>query len=280
MLEKLLHNIASTHTLLIVDDDIVDGFPLLLSFIKGYSKFVASVHCCLYENALRKIQELPVFCNPKVKIHDLFTDSFGWDQEQTKDSEFEQLIDTTDDAVLVVDSLSFLLQNSTSQECAWKLRSLKLHKGIRCVVILLHSHLHSSKQVQTISSFADTALKLSSKSEINCKDKDSVSCEITHKKQNGKVLISNENFAVDPKTFDVTVCQDNPSRNKTASMPESPALIDSNLTFNLTLSEQEELQRKSLVLPYTRNQPVEGRIFFEPDEADLYEDDPDEDLDY
>ena len=62
------------------------------------------------------------------------------------------------------------------------------------------------------------------------------------------------------------------------------------LTFNLKLTDDEKQARSNLKLPYmfheektsevTINRPGEGRVFYQPDEADDFdEEDPDDDLD-
>ena len=63
-----------------------------------------------------------------------------------------------------------------------------------------------------------------------------------------------------------------------------------NLTFNLRLTDHERQARANLQLPYIRhdetrskaavNSTREGKVFYQPDEADDFdEDDPDDDLD-
>ncbi|XP_053378727.1 elongator complex protein 5-like [Mercenaria mercenaria] len=63
-----------------------------------------------------------------------------------------------------------------------------------------------------------------------------------------------------------------------------------NLTFNLTLTDKEKKARSEVKLPYTYDanrqddsftrSVGEGKIFYQPDEADDFdEEDPDDDLD-
>ena len=63
-----------------------------------------------------------------------------------------------------------------------------------------------------------------------------------------------------------------------------------NLTFNLKLKDDEKQARSNLKLPYmyheektgkvTVNPTREGKVFYQPDEADDFDDDdPDDDLD-
>lgn len=76
-------------------------------------------------------------------------------------------------------------------------------------------------------------------------------------------------------------------------IPVTEQSIDpaANLTFDLHLSAREKAARSQVVLPYTSAQQEElvgittstdsGRIFYEPDALDSFEDsDPDEDLDF
>ena len=71
-----------------------------------------------------------------------------------------------------------------------------------------------------------------------------------------------------------------PSTHHTPSQPDPTA----NLTFDLTLTAKEKQDRANVVLPYTRPHislgKGEGQIFYQPDEADDFdESDPDDDLD-
>ena len=58
----------------------------------------------------------------------------------------------------------------------------------------------------------------------------------------------------------------------------------SNLSFNLKLSQEEQVARANLTLPYTFHEKSKdddkGKIFYQPDDVDDFdEEDPDDDLD-
>ena len=270
--------------MMLIDDCHTNGFPLLLSLSKSYCNFAQELHVCTFEISPQRFLDLPLFNESKVVVHD-FTNALGWDATKPVNNDVIKAINNApENVIVVIDSLSFWMRTLTQQNCSWQLQNLKSHKGIHCIVTLLHSQLHSPKQIDAISTFADTMLKVSCENKIietsNFKEQNVVVCEIIHKKQNGKVVLSNEDYTVDPTTLAITITPSIPSERKTILPQESQILHDSEITFDLTLSEQEENQRKKLILPYTKDSSESGRIFFEPDEADLYEDDPDEDLDY
>ena len=71
--------------------------------------------------------------------------------------------------------------------------------------------------------------------------------------------------------------------------PSTSRQVDpaANLTFDLRLSEREKEARSQVVLPYTSAQQREeadqqatGEIFYEADEMDFEDSDPDDDLDF
>lgn len=52
-----------------------------------------------------------------------------------------------------------------------------------------------------------------------------------------------------------------------------------NLTFNLSLSDKEKTARERVVLPFSKKRPGHGKIIYEAeDEDDFDEEDPDDDL--
>lgn len=128
--------------------------------------------------------------------------------------------------------------------------------------------------------------------------------DVFHKKPSGKVtrgrfltqlgsspprLISSVDVAklnvkdvheVDPLTIDSIVSSTKPSpqiayEGSSASSDDPTA----NLTFNLSLSDKEKSAREKVVLPFSKKKPGQGKILYEAeDEDDFDEEDPDDDL--
>ena len=125
---------------------------------------------------------------------------------------------------------------------------------------------------------------------------------VRHVKTSGKLSATTELVTIS-NSYDVTSSVITPSTpsHQAPSAPDPTV----NLTFDLTLSEREREERGRLVLPYHHSaqkktallqvlytccpilygahsisQAGSGRIFYQPDEADDYDDsDPDDDLD-
>ncbi|KAB7503213.1 hypothetical protein Anas_12677 [Armadillidium nasatum] len=100
-----------------------------------------------------------------------------------------------------------------------------------------------------------------------------LNCSILWKKQNGKVLISKEEFSVS-ENFELQFCREVKS-NKEPSQPcnSDTSVLEMETTFNLSLSDAQKEARKKI-------QSNGGHISYIPDESDDWDDeDPDADLD-
>jgi len=115
----------------------------------------------------------------------------------------------------------------------------------------------------------------------------SFSClvDVTHKKASGKVLRAREivRLAPDPpRLLSVTDASKNTSTSTSApTIAYEPETGDptANLTFNLSLSEEEKTARDKVVMPFAKTVKGQGKIIYEAeDEDDFDEEDPDDDL--
>lgn len=122
--------------------------------------------------------------------------------------------------------------------------------------------------------------------------------KIMWKRKSGKILHETNAVRFDGQRVVVSAAiQD---EEETEDEPEAPASADptANLSFNLTLTDEQRRAKEKLVLPYMKAQnrgvvevdsgdrsgnaepPSTGSIYYEPDAADDFDDeDPDEDLD-
>lgn len=118
---------------------------------------------------------------------------------------------------------------------------------------------------------------------------------IEWRKKSGKVQYETDGFIWDGKAFNVVpASQLTGEVQKEEVEPESMEVDKktdptANLSFNLSLTDEQRKTKESLVLPYMKAQTLEvsveeekksGLIYYDPDAADDFDDeDPDDDLD-
>ncbi|KNC97379.1 uncharacterized protein SPPG_07306 [Spizellomyces punctatus DAOM BR117] len=116
-------------------------------------------------------------------------------------------------------------------------------------------------------------------------------CEVLHKKKSGKVLREAVAYKVSATDSDlltfhtvddlrsVNDSQPSPPSNPAERTPDPTA----NLSFNLRLTDEQKVARAEVVLPYMKAQTAEGpsetAIYYEPEDDDYDDEDPDADLD-
>ena len=299
LLNKLIKRQLSSSFILIQDDDHMSAHSLLYSFVKNYCDLEGKVHAFLYEHDPMEFRSLFKDHNSKFIIHDFYSDPKGWNQDDYNlvQNSLSEVCngDYDNNAVVILDSLSSIIHHHSMQDCSWMLQRLIQRKSISTVIALFHVHLHPSHIAKVLAYQADTVLtitserhKLSSNYAEKTPNRDVALCFITYQKVNGKVLTSEEEYTVNIKCFELSVKIWAPTKASESenSGIQPPSFDMTDVTFNLDLSQAEEAQRKKLIMPYTKLQTEEntssgiGEIFYEPDEADLYEDDPDDDLDF
>ena len=300
MLEKILQNQIASSFILVVDDEQANGISLLYMIMKNFTNSISKIHVACYENNPNEIQALVGFNLSKLVLHDFYSDPLGWNNEKdvVGSQDVSNIIETDfEEKVVVFDSLSPLLQSGSLLNCSRMLQRLKHDKNIKCIVALFHLHLHSSHTKNAISYLANTVIRVTIEnqkqlltnalSQVDTGAVELSKCSIVHQKPNGKVVTSDEEYKINCETLDIQISAWNPfsERETKQESQESSTFDESNVTFSLNLSKEEEAQRKKLIMPYTKveleeNDSGGGQIFYEPDESDLYEDDPDEDLDF
>jgi hypothetical protein len=124
--------------------------------------------------------------------------------------------------------------------------------------------------------------------------------KIMWKRKSGKILHETNAIRFDRQGIAVTTAAAQESENDMEDEEQEPTGPDptANLSFNLSLTEEQRRAKEKLVLPYLKAQnrgtveiesstleplvaaPTSGTIYYEPDAADDFDDeDPDEDLD-
>ncbi|KAJ3280877.1 hypothetical protein HK104_000350 [Borealophlyctis nickersoniae] len=112
-------------------------------------------------------------------------------------------------------------------------------------------------------------------------------CDVIHKKKSGRVARELVYFEVSQSTGrliftvfdDMKGMEEGVQQLKVSTAPAKDPTA--NLSFNLRLTEEQKSARSEVVLPYMKAQEVtsEPTIYYEPDDDDYDEEDPDDDLD-
>ncbi|XP_048729287.1 elongator complex protein 5-like [Ostrea edulis] len=289
---------SETSKLVLIEDSVnVCGRNLLLSYILSLSQRTDEVHLFSYDvrtqDTVETIKSLGI---QNVRVHDGSKDLLGWDKScglglhtDVKTYIKKKLSPGTKSIAIVMDTLSPLLTHKSPPFTCRTLHGLAfsadLGSQVQQVVGVIHGDLHDDNSLSLIHHTVTTIHRM-----VSTVTPDSVfCCNTLHKKISGKVIRIKESFNIteDFRVTDVTEVKQ-PTRTVTDVQNQlDPA---ANLPFNLSLSEKEKEARNQLVLPYTYNKERqesvlaksvgEGKIFYQPDEADDFdEEDPDDDLD-
>ncbi|XP_065565021.1 elongator complex protein 5-like isoform X2 [Artemia franciscana] len=151
--------------------------------------------------------------------------------------------------------------------------NINLQKTSKAMIVgLVHPECHTAEFVSELMYISDCSVI--SKKRLNS---NSNWIQIRWKKPSGKVTVQVESYKLD----DLAGLVSSNVIGKEEQNDENEILPFS--TFRLALSEKEELDRKQVVLPFTKksieSQKTSSQIFYEPDAGDDFdEEDPDEDL--
>lgn len=201
---------------------------------------------------------------------------------------------------IVIDSLSkLLLWKPTSAVCSslhqlYSSSSTNSQAGYQVVqvVCLVHSDLHNDQSLTAVNFLASSILMLTRENQQQNTDETVSWCRLLHKRKTGKVLRKVESITINDE-YEMTEHEErewNASRSVKYNEPVAEVDPTQNLTFNLKLTDDERQARSNLQLPYmyhekktsevTVHPSGEGKVFYQPDEADDFDDeDPDDDLD-
>lgn len=200
---------------------------------------------------------------------------------------------------VVMDSLSRLLLWKSPSAVGTLLHQLysnlaDMQTGYQVVqvVCLVHSDLHDEHTLNTVNFLASSILWLTQDNQQSDADEAVTWCRVLHKRKTGKVIKKMGSISIG-SDYGLTEHEEkdwNTSSPVVYSEPTKEVDPTQNLTFNLRLTADERQARSSLKLPYmyheektskiTINRTGEGKVFYQPDEADDFDDDdPDDDLD-
>ncbi|XP_026208234.1 elongator complex protein 5 [Anabas testudineus] len=295
MLSDLLQATDAGGLLIIQDFASYSGRHLLKSFINAALNREEAVHVFGFEISEAELKDGLKGPNlQRLHFHDAFTDPLGWTDRpaftvyQFNLEKLTHLVEQTSHhkpATVVIDSLSWILSHVSPPVVCKTLQQLKKGRAVRSVIGLLHADMHHIGTVGSVCHLATSVIMVAP----GMKGDEAVA-KITKRSKSGKVMQDEEVFSIKE---DLTVMVQN-KLNQTGPKQTDPEEQESdpaaNLTFNLRLSDTEREAKEKLALPFVFSKekktallhsgPGSGRILYEPDANDDYDqEDPDDDLD-
>lgn len=305
MFEEVASGDGAFDFMLLTDRSRLPGWPVFWATINGIAHKFEDLHLFTFEKLPNEHQRnFPPQFTGQVHYHDYASDPLGWNCEKNiVPSNFwisEQIQNLgSKDTLIVIDSLIPFLKYCGLQQFSFNLETIrdvfaKSRKKFS-IFSLLHRDLCDGTMAKRVSYLSNCVLNLVSLEEIGRFSKSSTGnenlCEIIRKKKGGKITESIESFIITKQGVVVSKSwqpQDQIKDLDVGDSPDSPLeeeeLVRS--TFKLNLSEREKEARNKLVMPYTKPSHLravasEGMIYYEPDDADDFDDeDPDDDLDF
>ncbi|XP_032367279.1 elongator complex protein 5 [Etheostoma spectabile] len=295
MLPELLQGIDAGGFLIIQDSTSYSGRHLLKSFINSALDREEAVHVLGFEVSEEELKDgLKGSPIQRLHFHNAYSDPLGWTDHpaftvsQFCLDELTRLVKQTSHpkpATLVIDSLSWILRHLSPPDVCKTLHQLRKGGAVRAIIGLLHADMHQRGTVGSVCHLATSVITV-----VPVVKGDKAVAKITKRSKSGKVMQDEEIFSI-KEDFTVIV-QGKPSQlgPKLADPKEQETDPTANLTFNLRLSDTEREAKEKLALPFVFSKekktallhsgPGSGRILYEPDANDDYDqEDPDDDLD-
>ncbi|XP_012677535.1 elongator complex protein 5 [Clupea harengus] len=293
MLLDVLQGAEAGTFIIFLDSVNFSGRSLLKGYINAALKREDVVHVLELEVSEEELRAgLDTQCARRMYFHGGFADPLGW----IKRSSFTVPQFTSEDiltlltpvqqsksAVLVIDSLSWLLRHLDPVVICKRLQEIKRGGAVKTIIGLLHSDMHQTSLVGSVCHLATTVISLGPRTQGQW-----ALAKTTKRTKSGKVLQEEELFSIQE---DLTVHSRVSHTVHTQAEPDSvEADPMANLTFNLRLSEMEREAKEKVALPFVFSQEKKsallhpgqgaGQIMYEPDANDDFDqEDPDEDLD-
>ncbi|XP_034082222.1 LOW QUALITY PROTEIN: elongator complex protein 5 [Gymnodraco acuticeps] len=294
MLPELLQGVDTGGLLVIQDSASYSGRHLLQSFINAALNREEAVHVLGFEVSEEELKDglrgSPV---QRLHFHNAYTDPLGWTDHpaftvhQFCLGELTRLVKQTSHskpATLVIDSLSWILRHVSTPDVCRTLQQLRKGGAVRSIIGLLHADMHQRGTVGSVCHSATSVITV----EPAMRGDEAVA-KITKRSKSGKVIQDEEIFRIKDDLTVLVQSKSSKGAKKTDS-EEQETDPTANLTFNLRLSDTEREAKQKLALPFVFSKekktallhsgPGSGRIHYEPDANDDYDqEDPDDDLD-
>lgn len=295
MLTELLQGIDAGGFVIVQDSASYSGRHLLKSLISASLNREEVVHVLGYDISGEELKDgLKESAVQRLHFHNAYRDPLGWTKnpaltvQQFTVEELALLLKQTSHpkpATLVIDSLSWILRHHKPPAVCRTLQQLRKGGAVRAIVGLLHADMHPRGTVGSLCRLATSVITV-----VAGVKGDEAVMKITKRSKSGKVAQDEETFSIKD---DLTVVVQGKSSQlglKRANTQEQERDPTTNLTFNLRLSDSEREAKEKLALPFAFSKekktallhsgPGSGRILYEPDANDDYDqEDPDDDLD-
>ncbi|XP_037333894.2 elongator complex protein 5 [Pungitius pungitius] len=295
MLTELLQGSDAGGFLIIRDSASYSGRHLLKSFINAALNREEAVHVLGFEASEEELKdELKGSPVQRLHFHNAYSDPLGWTDQpaftvhQFCLEELSRLVKQTSHpkpATLVIDSLSWILRHLSPPAVCATLHQLRKRGAVRAIIALLHGDMHQRGTVGSVCHLASSVITVAP----GMKGGDAVA-KITKRSKSGKVVQDEDIFTINNDLTVVVQSKHSQLGPKQAETEEQEIDPTAHLTFNLRLSNKEREAKEKLALPFVfskekktallHSSPGSGRILYEPDANDDYDqEDPDDDLD-
>lgn len=259
----------SPKSILIEDSCNSRGRPLFNSLLNHFSNKGFKVHHIQYDFPLEEL-------HTDWAKHDFFSDPLGFDAnrvavEKSLSYWTDQCQDRSIQYVIAIDTLSPLLLRLPTTSIFSTLRQIALRKNVN-IIALVHHDVHSKETLHNLSYCFSCHLKPTN-------NENKLRCIGRLKSSGGKIIDSDEEYSISSEWELSNIKEFQSVAVITQDIVQSNATPKS--TFRLGLSQNEESARSQVVLPYIRkpiNTDTRGKIFYEAENEDWEDEDPDDDL--
>ncbi|XP_026152197.1 elongator complex protein 5 isoform X2 [Mastacembelus armatus] len=201
MLPELLQGSDAGGFLIIQDSAGCSGRHLLKSFINAALNREEAVHVLGFEISEEELkEELKGSLTQRLHFHDAFTDPLGWTDHpaftvhQFGLEELTRLVKHTSHAkpaILVIDSLSWILRHVSPPVVCRTLQQLKKGGAVRAIIGLLHADMHQRGAVGSVCHLATSVITVAPRM-----TGDEALAKITKRSKSGKVVQDEEIFSI------------------------------------------------------------------------------------
>lgn len=281
LMKQILSGRRKSNFIIIKDNLYFNGVCVINKFIEEYKRF-ARIHYLLSELTTTGIAE-----SENLVLHKYFPDPWNLLEGREAELSFDQIVECilseksineNTNILFIIDSIASLMQFINLHSLCTSIKKLitstkKEESSFIQVLCLLHSNLlpDDSKEYKYLAYMATSV--------ITCFNTDhGPSIELEHHQSNGKILKESYTCKKMPtkKELHFEIKKDKPVENTEESHDKMVST-----TFKLTLEDKEKESRSQVVLPYLKASTTisKGRIYYEPDVNDDWDDeDPDDDL--
>lgn len=267
----VLKNILKENPKSILIEDSCDqkGRPLFTSFLNCFSAKGFKVHLMNYDFLLSPPQQIDKFQN-------FSDDPLGYDSDSVASEKslplwIEQCTDQNVQYLIAIDSLSPLLLKLPVADIFSVIRRVNQTKNIH-MIALVHRDVHSKETLHQLNYCFSCHLRIGTYA-------NKPRCKGRLKSVGGKIIDSDELYDINPEGELTNIEEFQTEINNKLETVLTTAIPKS--TFRLGLNQNEETARSKVVLPYIRKPNKlddKGKIFYEAENDDWEDEDPDDDL--